>query len=231
MQPTRRFSRTSSPQSTARSDQDRKLPGRPIPRWCPYWAAAAPRPRIFGGFVEISAGTSADGNDAVAQPLLGESAWDVRLCVAITASGEEAIGSTAAMSETARSSPYCPAWLASVPGDLDEARAAIAARDLARLGAVAERSALRMHACAMAAEPHILCWISGTLAALATVKKPREVGVAAYATIDAGPHVKALYASSDAAQVEAALAATPSVMRVLRLAPGPGAQVTREGLW
>ena len=144
---------------------------------------------IFGGFVEMSAGTSPDGSDAVAHPLLDEHAWDVRLCVAITASGEKAIGSTAAMSETARSSPYYPAWLASVPADLDQARAAIEARDLSRLGSVAERSALRMHACAMAADPHILYWNPGTLAALA---------------------------------------ATPSVMRVLQLAPGPGAQVTHE---
>jgi diphosphomevalonate decarboxylase len=183
---------------------------------------------ILGGFVEMSAGTSADGSDAVAHALLDESAWDVRLCVAITASGEKAIGSTAAMSETARSSPYYPAWLASVSADLAEARAAIAARDLARLGAVAERSALRMHACTMAADPHILYWNSGTLAALGTVKNLRASGVDAYFTIDAGPHVKVLCASSDAARVEAALAATPQVMRVLRLAPGPGAQVTCE---
>jgi diphosphomevalonate decarboxylase len=183
---------------------------------------------IFGGFCEMAAGSRADGSDAVAHPLLDEKAWDVRLCVAITATGEKAIGSTAAMDRTARTSPYYAAWLASVPVDLDAARAALAARDLVHLGEVAERSALRMHACAMAAEPHILYWNPGTLAAIATVTRLRHDGVPAYFTIDAGPHVKVLCAAPDAAKVEAALATTPAVMRVLQLAPGPGAHVTNE---
>lgn len=183
---------------------------------------------VFGGFCEMAAGTRADGSDAVAHPLLDENAWDVRLCVAITATGEKAIGSTAAMELTARTSPYYGPWLASVPVDLDDARAAVAARDLARLGEIAERSALRMHACAMAAEPHIIYWNPGTLAAIATVTQLRREGVPAYFTIDAGPHVKVLCAASDAAKVEAALAATPAVMRVLRLAPGPGAHVINQ---
>lgn len=183
---------------------------------------------IFGGFCEMAAGARPDGSDAVAQSLLDEKAWDVRLCVAITAAGEKAIGSTAAMERTAKTSPYYAAWLASVPVDLDAARAALAARDLRRLGEVAERSALRMHACAMAAEPHIIYWNPATLAAIATVQRLRSDGVPAYFTIDAGPHVKVLCAASHAERVQAALAATPAVMRVLLLAPGPGAHVINE---
>jgi diphosphomevalonate decarboxylase len=183
---------------------------------------------IFGGFVEMSAGTRTDGADAVAQGLLDENAWDVRLCVAITAEGEKAIGSTAAMERTAQTSPYYQGWLAGVPVDLDEARAAVAARDLAALGAVAERSALRMHACAMAADPHILYWNPATVAAMSTVKGLRAGGMPAFFTIDAGPHVKVLCGVADAPRVEAALAATPGVMRVLLLAPGPGAHIINE---
>ena len=183
---------------------------------------------IFGGFVEMSAGTRPDGTDAVARGLLDENAWDVRLCVAITAEGEKAIGSTAAMERTALTSPYYQGWLASVPVDLDEARAAVAARDLAGLGAVAERSALRMHACALAADPYILYWNPATLAAMSTVRDLRARGVAAFFTVDAGPHVKVLCASVEASRVEAALAATPGVMRVLQLVPGRGAHMVGE---
>ena len=183
---------------------------------------------IFGGFVEMSAGVLADGSDAVAQGLLDEAAWDVRLCVAITARGEKAIGSTAAMEQTALTSPYYQGWLNSVPMDLAEARSAVAARDLAALGAVAERSALRMHACALAADPHILYWNPATVAAMATVKGLRAAGTSAFFTIDAGPHVKVLCETSDAAHVQAALAATPGVMRVLVLAPGQGAHILNE---
>jgi diphosphomevalonate decarboxylase len=176
----------------------------------------------------MSAGTRADGADAVARVLLGENAWDVRLCVAITAEGEKAIGSTAAMERTAQTSPYYQGWLACVPVDLDQARAAIAARNLAALGAVAERSALRMHACAMAADPHILYWNPATVAAMSTVKALRTSGTTAFFTIDAGPHVKVLCGAADAPRVEAALAATPGVMRVLVLAPGQGAHIVSE---
>ena len=96
----------------------------------------------------------------------------MRLVVAITAAGEKAIGSTAAMERTAQTSPYYAAWVARVDRDLADARAAIAARDLAALGAVAERSALRMHASALAADPPILYWNPATIAAMAT--RPRR---------------------------------------------------------
>ncbi len=53
-------------------------------------------------------------------------AGDVRLVVAITAAGEKALGSTAAMRRTAETSPYYEAWVRGVDGDLAAARAAIA---------------------------------------------------------------------------------------------------------
>jgi diphosphomevalonate decarboxylase len=191
---------------------------------------------IFGGFVEMARGERADGRDAVAAPLGrvdGDAAseasahvpWDVRLVVAITAAGEKAEGSTSAMDRTARTSPFYPAWVASAPGDLIEARAAIAARDLARLGAVAERSALRMHATALAADPPILYWNAATVAAIHATRGLRARGIAAYFTIDAGPHVKLLCAAADAAAVAAAMADVPGVLRTITASPGPGAHL------
>ncbi len=189
---------------------------------------------IFGGFVEMARGERADGRDAVAAPVDGGDAaseasadvpWDVRLVVAITAAGEKAEGSTSAMDRTARTSPFYPAWVASAPGDLVEARAAIAARDLARLGTVAERSALRMHATALAADPPILYWNAATVAAIHATRGLRARGVAAYFTIDAGPHVKVLCAAADAAAVGAAMADVPGVLRTITASPGPGARL------
>jgi diphosphomevalonate decarboxylase len=180
---------------------------------------------IFDGFVEMAPGTRPDGRDAVARPIEAGAGWDVRLVVAITAAGEKTIGSTAAMARTASTSPYYEGWVRSVEGDLAAARAAIAARDLDALGAVAERSALRMHASAMAADPPILYWNAATLAAIATVRALRERGTAAFFTIDAGPHVKVLCAAPDAGGVAAALDGTAGVLRTLVAAPGPGARV------
>jgi diphosphomevalonate decarboxylase len=187
---------------------------------------------IFGGFVEMARGERPDGADAIAHPLPdpGDKAgWDLRLVVAITASGPKAMGSTAAMTHTARTSPYHDAWIAAVPGDLDAARAAIAARDLPALGAVAERSALRMHASAMAADPAIIYWNPATLSAIAGVRALRERGTPAFFTIDAGPHVKALCRAADADVVAAVLRAVPGVSDCLIAAPGPSARVVAQG--
>jgi len=182
---------------------------------------------IFGGLVEMARGERADGRDAVAAPVAGGDWPDLRLVVAVTSEGAKSVGSTEAMERTARTSPYYAAWLASVPGDLADARAAIAARDLPRLGAVAERSALRMHASALAADPGILYWNAATVAAMETVKALRARGCAAFFTIDAGPHVKVLCAYADAATVDQALLRTPGVLRTVVASPGRGAHVVQ----
>ena len=179
----------------------------------------------FGGFVEMARGARADGGDAAAHPLADGVGWNVRLVVAITAAGEKALGSTAAMRRTAETSPYYEAWVRGVDGDLEAARSAIAARDLVALGAVAERSAMRMHASAMAADPPILYWNPATIAAIARVRALRAEGASAFFTIDAGPHVKVLCDAREAEAIAAALAETPGVLRTLIAAPGPGARL------
>jgi diphosphomevalonate decarboxylase len=180
---------------------------------------------IWGGFSEMVAGSAPDGSDAFATPLLPPEAWDVRLVVALTTSKSKSIGSTEAMDRSAATSPYYAAWLAATLTDLPEARAAVLARDLTALGRVAERSALRMHACAMAAEPAVLYWNGVTVAAMEAVRELRAAGTEGYFTIDAGPHVKVLCRAADAPAVERALQAVPGVARTLVAAPGPGAEV------
>jgi diphosphomevalonate decarboxylase len=186
---------------------------------------------IFGGFVEMARGARADGSDAAAHPLDAGDGWDagaswnIRLVVAITSAEEKALGSTAAMRRTAETSPYYEAWVSGVEGDLAAARAAIAGRDLAALGTVAERSAMRMHASAMAADPPILYWNPATIAAISRVRALRAEGASAFFTIDAGPHVKVLCDAREAEAVAAALAETPGVLRTLIAAPGPGARL------
>jgi diphosphomevalonate decarboxylase len=183
---------------------------------------------IFGGFVEMARGERADGADAIAHALPEGEGWDLRLCVAITASGPKAMPSTAAMTHTARTSPYYDAWVAGVPADLAAARAAIRARDLAALGVVAERSAMRMHAAALAADPAVVYWNPATIAAIAAVRALRAGGTPAFFTIDAGPHVKALCRGADADAVAAALRAVPGVSDCLIAAPGPSARVVED---
>ena len=183
---------------------------------------------IFGGFVEMARGTRPDGSDAFAHPLDEATTWDVRLVVAVTAVGEKALGSTAAMERTARTSPFYPAWITANESDIGAAREAILARDLERLGTVMERSALRMHATAMAADPAVIYWNGATMSAMHAVLELRAAGTPAYFTIDAGPHVKVLCRSGDAPKLAELLAAIPGVSRTMIAAPGPGAHVVEE---
>jgi diphosphomevalonate decarboxylase len=179
---------------------------------------------LFGGFVEWHRGERADGADSVGAPLLEPEAWDVRVVIAVTDESQKAVSSRAGMTRAA-TSPLYPAWIASADADLAEARAAIAARDLAALGAIAEHSALKMHAIGMAARPPLLYWRGATVDCVHRLWALRAEGVGAWATIDAGPQVKALCAPADANTVAAALAAVPGVVRVLTCVPGTGAEV------
>lgn len=180
---------------------------------------------VFSGFALMSAGERADGEDAFASPLLDHSQWDVAMVVALTSKGPKAIGSTEAMQHTANTSPFYQAWLQSVPEDLARAQLAVEQRDLKCLGGIAERSCLRMHASAMAADPGVLYWNPVTLAAIQVVMRLRSEGVNAYFTIDAGPHVKVLCASEDTGTVSQALQAVPGVQDVVVARPGPGAHL------
>jgi diphosphomevalonate decarboxylase len=83
-----------------------------------------------------------------------------------------------------------------------------------------------MHALAFASSPFTLYFQPGSLAALATVRRLREEsGIAVYATMDAGPHVKALCEAKDAERVAEALGQTEGVIRTILAGPGPGVEM------
>jgi diphosphomevalonate decarboxylase len=189
---------------------------------------------VFGGFVRMHAAGAADagGDSAYAEPIASALTERVRIVIAVVGGGvAKAHGSRDAMEHTAATSPLYRAWLELVPRDLAAAEAALAAGDLEALGAIAEGNALAMHASAIAARPAVVYWQPATLAALAEVRALRAAGRAAWATIDAGPHVKVLTSAADAAAVAAAMRAVADVTDVLiSAAGGPAAIVTdREG--
>jgi diphosphomevalonate decarboxylase len=187
---------------------------------------------IFGGFVRMHAGDgSSDGAYAapIASPAATALAARARMVVAIVGGGiAKTHGSRDAMEHCAATSPLYAGWLACVPPDLVSAEAAIDAGDLDALGAVAEANALAMHAAAIASRPAIIYWQPATLAALAAVRALRAVGRTAWATMDAGPHVKVLTDEASAPSVADALRAVHGVTDVLVSASGGPAQVFDE---
>jgi diphosphomevalonate decarboxylase len=183
---------------------------------------------IFGGFVRMHAGDHDEA--AYAEPVTSSLLDRVRMVIAIVGGGvPKTHGSRDAMEHSAATSPLYQAWLDVVPRDLAVAEAALATRDLAALGELAEANALAMHATAIASRPSIIYWRPATLALLAAVRTLRDNGRAAWATMDAGPHVKVLTTIEDADYVARALSAVEGVTATTVSEPGGPAYVVERG--
>lgn len=180
---------------------------------------------LFGGFVELPAGVP--GNDFLAaRELHPPSWWDVCVVIALVTRAPKGVASRDGMRETARTSPYYDAWLACSPGYAHAVREGIAKRDLEAVGRTMEASTFAMHASAWAAVPGVRYIRGVTLDLLDRVEGLRKEGVGAWATMDAGPHVKVLCAGGDAERVAAALGEVKGVIDVRVARPGPGVEVS-----
>jgi diphosphomevalonate decarboxylase len=184
---------------------------------------------LFGGFAELEAGEEGASNDVVlsAVPVAPPEHLPMRVLVCVATEGAKSIGSTEGMKATATISPYHHAWLDEGPRIHHAMKKALLARDFATVGELAERSALAMHANAIAAG--MIYWSGVTIDALHAVRMLRARGTAAFATIDAGPHVKVVVRPEDAAAVGKWMRAVPGVLRVIECEPGEGARVVSEG--
>jgi len=183
---------------------------------------------IYGGFVELGVGPPAalERDVLAAQPLAAADHLPLAVLVCVTTEGSKAIGSSEGMRMTIERSPYSRAWLDEAPRLHQSLRAAVLANDFQRVGELAEASALAMHASAIAAG--VIYWTGATLQALSTVRALRQEGTPAFATIDAGPHVKVLSRPADAGRVRDAMQATPGVERVIDARPGEGATLASD---
>ena len=181
---------------------------------------------VFGGFVELPAGGRGD-TDLAARPIAPPSHWNLRLVVAQTVPGKKKVGSTEGMERSRKTSPFYATWLERAPTWCRAIKRAIKERDLEKLGHAMEHSTLAFHCCAITSDPSILYWAPDTLNALETVRGLRERGVSAWATMDAGPHVKTLCDATDAARVRQALDRTSGVTRSWVAKPGPAVEVSR----
>lgn len=179
-------------------------------------SGSAPR-SLLGGLVEL------DRERGRVQQLLAPDAWDLHMLVARLTRAPKETSSRDGMTHTRDTSPYYKAWVEHHPADLADARAAITARDLPRLGAAMERSTARMHACMLAADPPLRYWRGKTLDVADAIEDLRRQGIGAWYTMDAGPHVKVLCVRSDAAAVRETLEALIEPRDVLDARPGPGA--------
>ena len=163
--------------------------------------------------------------DESAEQLCPPSHWAVCMVVAACRAGEKEVSSRDGMRSTQETSPFHREFIAQCGRDLPRAIEALYTKDIHALGTIAETNALRMHADALAADPPILYWLPATVACLDRIAKLRREGIAAYATIDAGPHVVALCLAADAERVREVLAEIPGVERAFICKPAGAARV------
>ncbi len=173
---------------------------------------------VYGGFVEL------DGTETRA--VAAKTALDLRVLVCVTTEAPKSISSTEAMNRTAKESPYYAAWIEQAPRIHATLREAVLREDFAAVGMLAERSALAMHACAMAAG--IVFVHDATMAAFDEVRRMRAEGGLTYATIDAGPHLKCLVRAPEAAEARRRLSRVRGVLRVIEAEPGDGARIVES---
>lgn len=177
---------------------------------------------IFGGFALWHAGT--DDVSSYAQTVSSSVTADISMVAAVVNSGMKSVSSRAAMEHTMQTSPLYQAWVDHSAIDLRSAVAALESGDLDALGEVAEANAFGMHATMMSSRPAVLYWLPGTLAALDRIDELRSEGVRVWATIDAGPNVKAICHRKDVEVVRVALSQLPEVTSCTVAYAGPAAK-------
>jgi diphosphomevalonate decarboxylase len=180
-------------------------------------ASASAARSVFGGFVELPLGVEA------AAPFAPREALPLVVLVCVATEERKAVASTDGMLKTAAESPYYAAWLSHAPALHARLGAALLRGDFSEVGALAEQSALAMHASALAAG--VVYFRGVTLDVLGEIRAMRRAGLEAYATIDAGPHVKVLTRVSDREAVRARVAAVPGVLRLIEAIPGEAARL------
>lgn len=180
---------------------------------------------LYGGFCELPAGKTNDDR-LCAKPLHDEHHWpELRLVVALTATGPKDVGSTDGMERSRKTSPLYDAWVAAAPGLTRKVKKGLREKNLELLGRAMEQSTMSFHSCAHSSDPPLVYWRPATLAALETIRGLRKKGVSVYATMDAGPHVKSLCEKADLRRVTHALKRTEGVLDVWTCGPGAGIEM------
>jgi diphosphomevalonate decarboxylase len=173
---------------------------------------------VLGGYVEWPVGTPEDP----AVQIASADHWQLSDVVAVV-SLEPKSTSSREGHRRATSSPFFEKRQELLPKRLERVRTAIAERDISLLGPVLEEEALELHLVAMSSRPPIFYWTAGTIAALRRVRAMRGEGLAAFATIDAGPNVHVICPTGEETAVAEALGKLEEVERVIvdRVGSGP----------
>ncbi|WP_239253841.1 diphosphomevalonate decarboxylase [Listeria ilorinensis] len=152
---------------------------------------------IYGDFAIWEKGMAADGSDSFAHPIHSSLTEEMAMVVAVVSDKKKEISSRVGMKSTVETSPFFPAWIESSAVDLEDMKKALNAGDFVKVGEIAERNAMRMHATTLGAEPPFTYFQPVSLEIMDIVREMRHNGIPAYFTMDAGPNVKVICLRKD----------------------------------
>ncbi len=190
------------------------LPAEAVSELARVGSASAAR-AVFGGWVALPAGALR------AHRLYGPEHWpEIRVVVVTVLEAAKDMATRGAMDLVRATSPFYRGWVHDSQRLAAEGEAALAARDLERLGEVMRASTYRMFATMLGARPPVLYWQPDTLLLLQACARLRAAGVGAWETMDAGPQVKIFCLSGDLRRVLAAVDGLSRGWKVIVSRPG-----------
>lgn len=142
---------------------------------------------ITGGFSKWTASDKSEESYAIC--LAKPEEIDMRTIIALVKSQEKKVGSTKGMEITVNTCPFFKSRINYVGKAIKEMEQAIKNKDACRIGELAEKETLNMHACMLTSYPPLIYWTSETIKVIKNVLELREQGVKAYFSIDAGSNV------------------------------------------
>ncbi|MCD6040169.1 MAG: ispE [Gammaproteobacteria bacterium] len=156
---------------------------------------------LWPGFVEWSKGIERSGMDSYGKEI--SAVW-AELCIGLLMvnENEKPISSREAMQRTVDTNMFYSLWPEKVNQDLVAIKKAIDEKDFLLLGKTAESNALTMHSLMLSAWPPIQYALPETVAVTQKIWALRQQGIAVYFTQDAGPNLKLLFLSADAALIQ-----------------------------
>ncbi|CAN5168136.1 diphosphomevalonate decarboxylase [soil metagenome] len=182
----------------------------------------------MGGFVELIAG--ADDKSSICEQIVDENYWELVDIIAVV-DAEKKKTTTSEGHDLAGSSPYFETRLKEMQPRIHGARAAILARDLAKLGPIIEADTISMHTVMMTSAPPIYYWQVGTMAVMHAVRQWREAGLESYFSIDAGANVHIIAEKKNASELESRLKQISFVQSTIYNEPCAGVHEISEHLF
>lgn len=173
---------------------------------------------IYGGFAEWVKGSGHDSSYAVP---VDDADWDIGMLFIIVNDAQKEVSSREGMKRTVDTSPFYDGWLKSLDDDLSAMKEAIKEKNMEKVGQIAERNALKMHATTLGADPPFTYWTSESMKAMDAVRNLRKMGFSAYFTMDAGPNVKVICKQSELDQLKKHLLESFSENQLIEAKPGP----------